>query len=112
MPTKEEEAKAAAGSEGAEAKTGAGTGSNGAPKSGESSGVAAQGQGANAQAAAQDAIAMLKADHRKVEQLFAQYEGADSNRKKQIVQDVCRELITHTILEEEIFYPACRKAAS
>ena len=62
----------------------------------------------------QDAIALLKADHRKVEQLFAQYEaaGEDTNRKSELVRQVCSELAIHTLIEEEIFYPACRQAAS
>ncbi len=55
-----------------------------------------------------DAIALLKADHREVEALFAKFEKAsDSERKWEIAQQVCNELKIHTILEEEIFYPAC-----
>jgi hypothetical protein len=58
---------------------------------------------------AQDAIALLKADHRKVEDLFDQYEGADSAaRKASIAQQICTELKIHTTIEEEIFYPALR----
>lgn len=64
-----------------------------------------------AAAAADDAIALLKADHRKVEGLFSQYENAASD-KDQLVRQICAELIAHTTLEEEIFYPACRRAAS
>jgi hypothetical protein len=57
-----------------------------------------------------DAETLLKADHRKVEQLFQQFEGADdAGKKKQLVRQVCLELIVHTKLEEEIFYPACRE---
>src|SRR5439155_7316051 len=57
----------------------------------------------------QDAVALLKGDHRKVEALFEQYEGADSATEKTgIAKEICKELITHTILEEQIFYPACR----
>jgi len=56
-----------------------------------------------------DAIAMLKADHRKVEELFEQFEKARSeDRKRSLVQEICTELIVHTMLEEEIFYPAFR----
>lgn len=56
-----------------------------------------------------DAIAMLKADHRKVEELFEQFEKAKSkDRKQAIAHEVCNELKIHTILEEEIFYPAFR----
>ena len=54
-----------------------------------------------------DAIAMLKADHRKVEQLFASFEEAKgASRKEALAKEICTELKIHTMLEEEIFYPA------
>jgi len=60
--------------------------------------------------AAQNAAALLKADHRKVEGLFSQYEKSNSCEEKQkFARQVCKELIIHTLLEEEIFYPACRE---
>jgi hemerythrin superfamily protein len=56
-----------------------------------------------------DAIAMLKEDHRKVEDLFEKAEKArDEDRKKMLVRQICTELVIHTIVEEEIFYPACK----
>ena len=56
----------------------------------------------------QDAIALLKADHRTVEQLFAQFESASGNgRKQKIAGQICLELTVHAGIEEEIFYPAC-----
>ena len=56
-----------------------------------------------------DAIALLKADHRKVEQLFEQYEGASASAaKKKLAHQICVELKIHTAIEEEIFYPAFR----
>lgn len=56
-----------------------------------------------------DAIALLKADHRKVEDLFEQFEGASSDSSKQkIALEICTELKVHTMIEEEIFYPAFR----
>jgi len=56
-----------------------------------------------------DAIAMLKADHRKVEDIFAAFEKATSKSKKQkLAEQACLELKVHTVLEEEVFYPACR----
>ena len=59
--------------------------------------------------AKQDAIAMLKADHRKVESLFAQFEAAKSDGpKRRLAEQICMELTIHTRIEEEIFYPACR----
>lgn len=58
-----------------------------------------------------DAIALLKADHRKVEELFASFESArGADRKQKLVQQICTELTVHTIIEEEIFYPACKGA--
>jgi len=59
--------------------------------------------------AANDAIALLKADHRKVEELFEKYETA-RGKKADIAQKICLELTIHTKIEEEIFYPACREA--
>jgi hypothetical protein len=54
-----------------------------------------------------DAIAMLKADHRKVEQLFASFQEAKgASRKEKLAREICTELKIHTMLEEEIFYPA------
>ncbi|MBP7705595.1 MAG: hemerythrin domain-containing protein [Caulobacter sp.] len=59
----------------------------------------------------QDAIALLKADHRKVEELFASFESAKgADRKQKLVQQICTELTVHTLIEEEIFYPACKGA--
>jgi hemerythrin superfamily protein len=58
-----------------------------------------------------DAIAMLKAGHREVEDLFAKFENASAGDKKwRIAQQICNELKIHTELEEEIFYPACESA--
>jgi hypothetical protein len=56
-----------------------------------------------------DAVALLKADHRKVEGLFAKFEQATgSDRKQKLAQQICTELTIHTLIEEEIFYPACK----
>ena len=56
-----------------------------------------------------DAIALLKADHRKVEDLFAQFEKTKSDSRKQsLAHEICNELKIHTMIEEEIFYPAFR----
>lgn len=54
-----------------------------------------------------DAIALLKADHRKVEELFEKFENASGDsRKRTLAQQICNELKIHTAIEEEIFYPA------
>ena len=56
----------------------------------------------------QDAVALLKEDHRTVEELFAKFEKAGGNRrKKEIAERICIELSIHATIEEEIFYPAC-----
>ena len=56
-----------------------------------------------------DAIAMLKADHRKVEELFEKFEQTNGKATKQkLAEQICLELKVHTAIEEEIFYPACR----
>jgi hemerythrin superfamily protein len=56
----------------------------------------------------QDAIALLKADHRKVEELFERFENARGDDGKQkVARDICLELTVHAQIEEEIFYPAC-----
>jgi hypothetical protein len=57
-----------------------------------------------------DAATLLTQDHRKVERLFKELEQAtDSGRKKELAGKICKELIVHSMLEEEIFYPACRE---
>jgi hemerythrin-like domain-containing protein len=58
---------------------------------------------------AKDAVAMLKAEHRAVEDLFEAFEAAKTQPKqKALVTQICTELIIHTVIEEEIFYPALR----
>ena len=58
-----------------------------------------------------DAIALLKADHRKVEDLFAKFEAASGDGKKQsLAMQICMELTIHAKIEEDIFYPACEGA--
>lgn len=58
-----------------------------------------------------DAIAMLEADHRKVEALFEQFEGLSDRSKaskKKIADQICMELSIHAEVEEQVFYPAVR----
>jgi len=56
----------------------------------------------------QDAIALLKADHREAEELFEKFEKASGDgRKQSLAQEVCLALSVHAMIEEEIFYPAC-----
>ena len=54
-----------------------------------------------------DAIMLLKHDHREVEDLFEQFEKAKGkDKKQQIAGQICTELKIHSMIEEEIFYPA------
>ena len=56
----------------------------------------------------QDAIALLKEDHRTVEKLFSDFESAKGDGRKQtLARRICLELTVHTMIEEEIFYPKC-----
>jgi hemerythrin superfamily protein len=67
----------------------------------------------NAVAAGQDAIALLTADHREVSEMFEQFEqlGDRATTSKEKLKDkICKALIAHTTIEEEIFYPAVREA--
>jgi len=69
---------------------------------------------ATASAGEQDAIALLKSDHKQVKVLFSEFDklkddGAEAD-KVAIVAQICNELKIHTAIEEEIFYPAVRKA--
>jgi hemerythrin superfamily protein len=58
---------------------------------------------------AQDATALLRADHNRVRELFADYEKMGSTSKqKLLVSHICAELTVHAQIEEEIFYPAIK----
>src|SRR4051812_14659394 len=60
----------------------------------------------------QDAIALLKQDHRTVEQLFEQFEETEDGEGIPIAQRVCQLLTIHTQIEEEILYPAAKESLS
>jgi hypothetical protein len=58
-----------------------------------------------------DAIALLKADHRQVETWFEQFEKTRSDeRKQELATNICKALKVHTQIEEELFYPAFLEA--
>ena len=64
---------------------------------------------------AQNAITLLKADHKAVEKLFKQFEKMKSDEdaqdeKTELVAQICKELTIHTQIEEEILYPMVRAA--
>ena len=53
---------------------------------------------------ARDAIQLLRADHRKVQELFGRFEKArDEGRKAELAERICAELKVHAQIEEEIF---------
>jgi len=69
--------------------------------------VASRPRGKQAGGPRQDAIAILKADHRQVEHWFEQFEKTGSApRKETLARQICHALQVHTQIEEEIFYPA------
>ena len=58
-----------------------------------------------------DAVGLLKADHRQVEQWFEAFEKTKSDtKKKDLAARICKALTVHTTIEEEIFYPAFLQA--
>ncbi len=66
-------------------------------------------------ARAEDPVRMLKQDHRQVEALFEQYEKAGDGgqaTRKEIVDQISRELEIHAQLEERVFYQAFKSVSS
>ena len=66
-------------------------------------------------AGTQDALALLADDHREVKALFQKYEklAADKGQasdRQALAETICDMLIVHAAVEEEIFYPAARRA--
>ena len=60
-----------------------------------------------------DAVALLKADHKAVDQLFKEFAATKSSaKKKALISKICLELTVHAQAEEEIFYPAVKAALS
>lgn len=59
----------------------------------------------------QDAIALLKADHRTVAALFKKFEQTSGKvAQAKLAHEICKDLIIHTIIEEEVFYPGVKDA--
>ena len=65
---------------------------------------------------AKDAISILTEDHKKVKKMFTDFDklmksgDKKEEEKAALVEKICVELIVHTQIEEEIFYPAVRAA--
>lgn len=69
-----------------------------------------------------DAIELLKKDHERVTELFRRFNGGGGitgmvkrvtgnvpeRQRRQAADQICRELETHTLIEEEVFYPGVR----
>lgn len=61
-----------------------------------------------------DIIKLLKSDHKKVKDLFKEFdeilkEGNNGNEKEKLVQQICEELTLHALAEETIVYPIARE---
>jgi hemerythrin superfamily protein len=66
------------------------------------------------QAGEQDAIALLTKQHKEVADMFDEFDNMSDRAtvsKKNLVEKICEQLIMHTAIEEEIFYPAVREAS-
>jgi len=58
-----------------------------------------------------DAIDLLKRDHREAENLFTEFAKAEEdNQRIELAQRICSDLSIHARVEEELFYPAARDA--
>jgi len=58
----------------------------------------------------ESAIALLMEDHEYVKKAFRAFDKMDEEDQPALVKQVCAALKVHTRIEEEIFYPAVRKA--
>src|SRR5262245_57726333 len=70
-------------------------------------------QRSRAKSSQDDAIKLLKADHKEVSDLFEKYENGrlSTDRKMALAKQICLALTVHAQIEEEIFYPAAREAS-
>jgi hemerythrin superfamily protein len=63
---------------------------------------------------AHEAVKLLTADHKEVKALFKEYDKlvkaeAEDTQKQELAEQICMMLTVHTMIEEEIFYPAARE---
>ncbi|MGD9765043.1 MAG: hemerythrin domain-containing protein [Candidatus Binatia bacterium] len=60
-----------------------------------------------------NATQLLKRQHRQVKQLFSKVEKTeDADERRQLMEEIAKNLEMHMHIEEEIFYPAVAEAAS
>src|ERR1051325_5107402 len=55
------------------------------------------------------ALDLLEQDHREAEALFDQFEH-DEDARPELARKICLALTVHSLIEEEVFYPAAREA--
>ena len=63
-----------------------------------------------------DAVTFLIDEHAEVEELFVRYQAADAGsvaaRRRQLMDQIVRELRVHAAMEEESFYPSIRQVVA
>jgi hemerythrin-like domain-containing protein len=62
-----------------------------------------------------DALAVLAADHKELQQLLAEFDelasdGAGATERQALAAQICQALTAHAVAEEDVFYPALRQA--
>ena len=60
--------------------------------------------------ATNDAISLLKADHKEVSDMFERFETAREATKSKLATEICQALTVHAQVKEELFYPAAHEA--
>ena len=56
------------------------------------------------------AIALIKEEHQAINALFAEFDGADEDRRREIVDEAILRLDIHAQLKDEVLYPAIEEA--
>lgn len=59
-----------------------------------------------------DAVGLLKRDHKLVDELFSEFAQAAQQQLDPMARRICKLLRIHAQIEEEIFYPAARRAVA
>ena len=56
------------------------------------------------------ATELLKKQHREVKTLFGQAKKVEPKERRRILDEITQKLRAHMTIEEDIFYPAVRRA--